>query len=77
MRSDGASTDKALRMAIEPEECALHVLDGVARNKAIIPVTRYAKLTWALNRYIPRLVYAGNRRMAEDLHKQRIGADRQ
>lgn len=34
--------------------CAHKVLRGVARNRAIIPVTAYAHLGWFLYRYLPR-----------------------
>ena len=55
-----------------PEECAAQVLEGVAKNKAIIPITGHAKLMWALTRYFPALMHAGSRRMAERLHRERV-----
>jgi short-subunit dehydrogenase len=39
-----------------PEECALVILRGVERNKAIIVVTRFAKILWMLQRICPGLV---------------------
>ncbi len=60
------------RMAMAPETCAAQVLAGVAKNKAVIPITGHAKLMWRLNRYIPALMHAGSRSMAARLHRERI-----
>lgn len=43
-------------VGITPEECAKVILKGVARNKAIIPVTAGAKILWFLQRLSPNLV---------------------
>ncbi len=74
MRDDIAATAKAraLKLAMAPEECARQVLDGVAKNRAIITVTGHAKVFWALNRYLPRLMHALSRRSARRLHQARI-----
>ncbi len=48
-----------------PEECAKVVLRGVERNKAIIPVTRFAKIFWFLHRVNPNLVIWLKRRKFE------------
>ncbi|MCP3951056.1 MAG: SDR family oxidoreductase [Desulfobacterales bacterium] len=44
------------RFGITPEECALVVLRGVERNKAIIVVTGFAKILWMLYRIFPGLI---------------------
>ncbi len=41
---------------MSPERCARIVLDGVARNRAIIVVTAFGWLLWALERLSPTLV---------------------
>lgn len=76
MRTDSKAKARAQGMAMAPEECAVRVLDGVAKNKAIIAVTGHAKLMWAMNRYFPGLMDAGNRRMAERLHRERVDEGR-
>jgi short-subunit dehydrogenase len=48
------SIPKGLLMT--PEACARVILKGVERNKAIIVVTKLAKLSWFLNRISPRFV---------------------
>ena len=55
-----------------PEECAARVLEGVAKNKAIISVTAHAKVFWVLHRYFPGLMRAGSRRMAARLRRERV-----
>ena len=59
------------RIALAPEVCAAQVLEGVAKNKAIIAITGHAKLMWALARYVPALTHAGSRGMAARLHRER------
>jgi NAD(P)-dependent dehydrogenase (short-subunit alcohol dehydrogenase family) len=76
MRADSKAKARAQGMAMAPEECAVRVLNGVAKNKAIIAVTGHAKLMWALNRYFPGLLHAGNRRMAQRLHWERVDEGR-
>lgn len=44
------------RFGITPEKCALTILKGVERNKAIIVVTGFAKFLWLLHRISPGLV---------------------
>jgi NADP-dependent 3-hydroxy acid dehydrogenase YdfG len=39
------------------EQCAMVILDGVVKNKAFIPVTRFAKIFWTLHRINPRIVH--------------------
>ena len=58
-------------IAMAPEECARQVLAGVAKNKAIIPITWQAKMMWALLRYAPAIVHAGSRRMAAKMYRRR------
>ncbi len=41
------------RFGITPDKCAQAILDGVARNKAIIPVTFMARIMWWLGRLSP------------------------
>lgn len=72
MPKESKSMAQVHRMALAPEVCAAQALDGVARNKAIIPITGHAKLTWRLNRYLPALVHAGSRSMAARMHRERI-----
>jgi short-subunit dehydrogenase len=63
---------RAFNVSITPEECAAHALKGVAKNKAIIPVTSHAKVMWLLNRYFPGAMQSISRRMAKQLHKERV-----
>ena len=41
---------------VTPEECARVILNGVKRNKAIITVTKLARLLWWLHRLNPTLI---------------------
>ena len=40
-----------------PEACANVILRGVEKNKAFIPVTRFAKVMWTLHRINPRIIH--------------------
>ena len=71
--TDEQSTARILKLAITPEECAATALAGVARNKAVIPVTAHARAMWAIQRYFPALMYAYSRRMAEKMHRLHRG----
>ncbi len=44
------------RFGISPDKCARLILKGVARNKAIIPVTPLAYIMWWLGRLSPSLL---------------------
>ena len=44
------------RFSVTPEACARIILKGVARNKAIIPVTLMARVMWWLARLRPEMV---------------------
>jgi len=44
------------RLGISPEKCASVIIGGVERNKAIIVVTRFAKILWLLQRISPGLI---------------------
>ena len=44
------------RFSVTPDECARIILKGVARNKAIIPVTLMARVMWWLARLRPEMV---------------------
>jgi NAD(P)-dependent dehydrogenase (short-subunit alcohol dehydrogenase family) len=44
------------RLGITPEKCASVILSGVERNKALIVVTRFAKILWLLQRISPGLI---------------------
>ena len=66
------TTAQALKISITPEECAARALKGVAKNKAIIPVTAHAKVLWLLNRYSPGSMQRVSRRMAKQLHAERV-----
>jgi short-subunit dehydrogenase len=56
------------RLGITPEECAAAIIRGVERNQAIIVVTWFAKVLWALHRISPALIRWMMRR---DLRKTR------
>jgi len=45
------------RLGITPEKCATLILRGVARNKAFIVVTGFAKTLWILHRINPRILF--------------------
>jgi NAD(P)-dependent dehydrogenase (short-subunit alcohol dehydrogenase family) len=72
MRKERKSKERAERMAMAPEECAARVLEGVAKNKAVIAVTAHAKVFWVMSRYFPGLMHAANLRMAGQLHRERV-----
>lgn len=42
-------------LSISPEECAMRILRGVERNKALIVITAWAKVMWWLYRISPGL----------------------
>ena len=67
--TDEKTTARILKLAITPEECAAKALQGVANNKAVIPVTAHARAMWAIQRCFPSLMYAYSRRMAEKMHQ--------
>ena len=56
------------RFGITSEACAQIILRGVQRNKAIIVVTGFAKVLWALQRISPAVI---RRMMRRDLRKSR------
>ena len=61
------------RFIISPEECASVILRGVERNKAIIVVTRAAKVFWWLHRIHPGwLLWMMRRKIKEAREKMRI-----
>ncbi|HXI57512.1 MAG TPA: SDR family NAD(P)-dependent oxidoreductase [Polyangia bacterium] len=64
--------ERAHRIAIAPHECAERILEGVAKNRSVIPVTNHAKVLWMLNRYAPRLLDVVNRETARQLHRERM-----
>jgi NAD(P)-dependent dehydrogenase (short-subunit alcohol dehydrogenase family) len=72
MRKERKSKERAKKMAMAPEKCAARILEGVARNKAIIPITGHARIMWLLNRYFPGLMHAGSQRVAGQLHQERV-----
>ena len=51
-----AANAKWERFGISPEKCAKLILTGVAKDKAIIPVTFLAKFFWLLARISPNLI---------------------
>jgi len=62
------------RFGITPEECALVILRGVERNKAIIVVTGFAKILWLLYRIHPGLIlWMMRREMKKSRKEMRIG----
>ncbi len=72
MAERSAINAKVHEIAMAPEECVRQVLAGVAKNKAIIPVTGHAKLMWALNRYVPMAMQRLSRRMGAQMHRERV-----
>jgi len=64
---------------LSPEECSRRILQGVARNQAIIAFPTYVRvLTW-LYRFAPRLLFRLGLKMIRDLRTVRTdpsGADR-
>lgn len=52
---------------MDATKCARIVLRGVARNKAIITVTAFARLTWWLYRFQPALLTPIVSKMAQDI----------
>ena len=53
---DKVAGQRALPFRLHPpEECALAIANGVARNEAIIVVTPQAKLLWYFHRFFPGL----------------------
>ncbi len=61
------------RFGITPDKCAQVILDGVARNKPIIPVTAVAYIMWWLGRLSPTFMMNFARR---DFNKWRHKARR-
>jgi NAD(P)-dependent dehydrogenase (short-subunit alcohol dehydrogenase family) len=57
------------RLWITPEKCALQILHGVKRNKAIIVVTHLAKILWWLYRIYPGVILW---MMEREIKKSRI-----
>jgi NAD(P)-dependent dehydrogenase (short-subunit alcohol dehydrogenase family) len=61
------------RFIMTPEECASVILHGVERNKAIIVVTRAAKVFWWLHRINPGwILWIMRRKIKEARQKMRI-----
>ena len=69
---ESKSQARVQEMAMAPEACAAQVLAGVAKNRAIIPITGHAKVMWGMNRYLPALMQRMSRRMARQLHRERV-----
>ena len=68
--TDESTKAQILKLAMDPDVCAVKALNGVAKNKAIIAVTRHAKILWAIQRYAPRLFQAYCHRTAQKMHNQ-------
>jgi NAD(P)-dependent dehydrogenase (short-subunit alcohol dehydrogenase family) len=61
------------RLGITPEACAQIILRGVQRNKAIIMVTGFAKVLWALQRISPAVIrWMMQQKSRESRKKMRI-----
>jgi NAD(P)-dependent dehydrogenase (short-subunit alcohol dehydrogenase family) len=71
---DGAKLlSRAPAMAfISPDECARRILRGVARNRAIIPVTAVAWAEWLIYRYLPPLSWVIARFRARQFRAHRL-----
>jgi NAD(P)-dependent dehydrogenase (short-subunit alcohol dehydrogenase family) len=63
--------DKVDWLGISSEECAKRILMGVEKNKAIIVVTAFAKILWALHRISPNLVIRMMTRVANRAREER------
>jgi hypothetical protein len=59
---------------MDPADCAHAILRGVARNKAIIPVTGLARLLWRSYRLHPALLARMHRNMVRDFQALRSEA---
>lgn len=66
-----AAQSKWERFGVTPEKCAEVILKGVAKDKAIIPVTFLAKIFWLLARISPTFVL---NTIAKDFRKWRDDA---
>jgi hypothetical protein len=56
------------------EEAAERILDGVARNRALIVFPAYARLLWWGYRLVPALLAPLGRKLIRDLRKIRGSA---
>ncbi|MGK0187235.1 MAG: NAD(P)-dependent dehydrogenase (short-subunit alcohol dehydrogenase family) [Verrucomicrobiales bacterium] len=68
------SSARIVKWAMPPEECAVKMLAGVEKNKAIITITRHAKILGILHRFCPGLLRAAGRRAASDRSDQEVDA---
>jgi NAD(P)-dependent dehydrogenase (short-subunit alcohol dehydrogenase family) len=57
---------------IEAAQAAQVILDGVARNQAVIAFPRYIRLAWRAYRLFPRLVERGAPRQVREARRYRI-----
>ena len=76
-RNDDKSMARIDKLAMTSEKCAARILKGVAKNKAIIPVTLHARALWALQRYFPGLMQFASRRMAQKSRNDAVDQGRQ
>ena len=76
-RNDDKSMARVDKLAMTSEQCAARILKGVAKNKAIIPVTHHAKVLRTLQRYFPGLMQFASRRMAQKSQNDAVDQGRQ
>ncbi len=77
VRSDkeGAVSMIPVKM-IAPAAAARTILDGVAKNRAVIVFPFYARLLWWIERFVPRLTQRLHRKTAADFRRRRRLSDR-
>jgi NAD(P)-dependent dehydrogenase (short-subunit alcohol dehydrogenase family) len=56
---------------VEPAAAARTILDGVAKNRAVIVFPFYARLLWWIERFFPRLTQRLHRQTVADFRKRR------
>lgn len=71
----GFDREKVLSLwpkGVTPEECARVILRGVARNRAVVVITRTARLLWWIERLSPELMIALGRRYMQHMRSFRL-----
>lgn len=71
----GFDREKVLALwprGVTPDECARVILRGVARNRAVVVITRTARLLWWIERLSPELMIALGRRYMQQMRSFRL-----
>jgi len=74
----GFDRDKVLALwpkGVTPDECAGIILRGVARNRAVVVITRTARLLWWMERLSPRLMIELGRLYMQRMRQYRLDRD--